>query len=138
MAVKCPSCDATFEPSELLPCYECGDCGTVFTKDDSADGCSHTCPDCHKFAAKSEQMACPECSDTTEEDQYENVQVWASNGAEMDAGEVPACEYCGATADQPGVTIYDTPSSGVYCCDKDECCIAYVTQNSDEFELVDS
>lgn len=138
MPVKCPSCDATFEIDELGPVYECGDCGEVFGKEDSADGCSHRCPTCQKFASKSDQLACPECNEANDEDQYENVQVWASDGCEMEAVDVPECEYCHAKADEQFVHIYETPTSGTYCCDGSECCVEYIRQNGSEFELVDS
>lgn len=59
MTTFCPECEA--EIVELTKLYECGSCGEVFGRDDSADGDSNRCPQCNKFAALSEQVQCPEC-----------------------------------------------------------------------------
>lgn len=72
--LKCPSCEAVFEESELQNTYNCTACGTEFTRGDSADGDSNRCPDCNKFAALSDNKACPECEDVHEESEFEEVE----------------------------------------------------------------
>lgn len=52
----CPGCD-TVNEGDKLALYECGDCGTTFTRDNSADGSSNRCPDCNKFAASTGNSA---------------------------------------------------------------------------------
>lgn len=60
----CPSCEKGWEDSdELEPIYECGSCGSIFNRDNSADGGSNRCPDCNKFAAKLYDHGCPDCGD---------------------------------------------------------------------------
>ena len=59
---KCQECDEVTENvDELITLYECGNCGTIFSKEDSYDGCSHKCPDCGKFSSKLTEEGCPEC-----------------------------------------------------------------------------
>lgn len=74
--MKCPDCDNFSEPGETLTLYECGNCGTVFTQDGSADGASNRCPDCNKFAAKKTDDGCPEC----EEGECEAVMAHQEDG----------------------------------------------------------
>jgi DNA-directed RNA polymerase subunit RPC12/RpoP len=52
-------CDLQEDNGGVL--YECGDCGTRYNRDNSADGGSHRCPDCNKFGAKTGETACIEC-----------------------------------------------------------------------------
>jgi len=62
MAYKCQECGALSEDvGEAL--YECGNCGTRFNRDNSADGGSHKCPDCNKFSSKVADFSCVECED---------------------------------------------------------------------------
>lgn len=68
---RCNDCD-TIHDSEAVesagPLYECGDCGTTFTRDNSADGMSNRCSDCNKFAGKLTDVSCPEgCESELEE-----------------------------------------------------------------------
>jgi hypothetical protein len=54
-------CESVVEKPVAL--YECGDCGTVFSPADSADGQSSRCPDCEQPAAKLTDRGCPDCED---------------------------------------------------------------------------
>ena len=64
----CPGCERVFSPdSETESGYECDNCGTQFTRTNSADGSSHRCPDCNKFAHKSDTPFCPDCEEPLEE-----------------------------------------------------------------------
>ena len=79
--LKCQSCDFLFtddSPADVKarfdPAYECGNCGNVFTKDDTENG-DHKCPECSRFAAKcdpDEYLACEECGAAA---QFEEVYV---------------------------------------------------------------
>jgi len=65
-AYICDDCGALVagdEGQDAGPLYECGECGTRYTRDNSADGDSHRCPDCGKFGAKIADHACPECEE---------------------------------------------------------------------------
>jgi DNA-directed RNA polymerase subunit RPC12/RpoP len=62
----CASCEVGYEEDQTETVYECGSCGTTFTRADSADGDSNRCPDCNKFGAKSGERACSECGETVE------------------------------------------------------------------------
>jgi len=64
---KCTSCEQFFDEEELVTMYQCNNCGTVFSKDNSADGVSHRCPDCNKFAAKLHDHGCPDGCEVEEE-----------------------------------------------------------------------
>jgi DNA-directed RNA polymerase subunit RPC12/RpoP len=72
----CPDCgDLDPDNDEPIegPLYECGSCGTRFTRDNSADGVSHRCPDCNKFGSKvGDGEVCPQCE--TEELDNRDVQ----------------------------------------------------------------
>jgi hypothetical protein len=62
----CNGCGALTDADagqEAGPLYECGSCGTRFTREGSADGEGHRCPDCGKFGAKLEDHCCPECDE---------------------------------------------------------------------------
>ena len=67
IAWRCEGCEAEFTDEDADqgqgPLYECGECGTQFTRDNSADGDSNRCPDCNKFGAKMADLACPECGE---------------------------------------------------------------------------
>lgn len=62
---KCESCDEILEEGSAIevPLYECGSCGTIFNRDNSADGDSHRCPDCNKFGSKVSDTSCSECQE---------------------------------------------------------------------------
>lgn len=62
---RCDECDHEVEEAELeeQPLYECDSCSSNFTRDNSADGCSHRCPECNKFGRKISDYACPECNE---------------------------------------------------------------------------
>ena len=73
---KCLSCDViTLEDgNEPIKLYECGNCGTIFSRENSADGDSHRCPDCLKFASVLRaDGGCPECQESELEDETD---VW--------------------------------------------------------------
>lgn len=57
--------------------YECGECGTVFDRENSADGNSQKCPDCNKLAAKLTAHGCPDCQ---EEDGCKEVMAVDADG----------------------------------------------------------
>lgn len=64
---QCAECEAFAEDESEEKKYECGSCGTEFTRDNSADGDSNRCPDCNKFAGKLYDNTCPECEDGEQE-----------------------------------------------------------------------
>lgn len=55
-------CDPTTDEPES-PLYECGQCGTSFNRDGSADGAGSRCPDCNRFAARVADLACADCGE---------------------------------------------------------------------------
>lgn len=59
----CADCEEFTGDEPDGPLYECGDCGTVFNRDNSYDGDSNRCPDCRKFSAKIADFACPNCGE---------------------------------------------------------------------------
>ena len=61
-ALRCDSCDEISPAGDdlLQTLYECGECGTRYTQDASADGDSNRCPDCNRFGARVGD-ACPAC-----------------------------------------------------------------------------
>jgi len=65
---KCPSCDRVFDSNEydeLVKLYECGNCGVVFTRENSYRGDNHQCPECMKFSTVlTPDSGCPDCGDT--------------------------------------------------------------------------
>lgn len=69
---RCESCERTYENEEVTeagPLYECGNCGTVFNRANSANE-NHQCPDCNKFGSRmgDEDWSCPEgCEELPEE-----------------------------------------------------------------------
>ncbi len=68
---KCMECqEVSGEPGDG-PLYECGDCGTKFTRNTSADGSSHRCPDCNRFSSRAADLSCGEC----EEGEVEEVVI---------------------------------------------------------------
>jgi DNA-directed RNA polymerase subunit RPC12/RpoP len=89
-AYKCQDCD---EISEEVggPVYECGNCGTQFTREGSADGMSHRCPDCGKFGSKVAEQSCTSC-----------------DGGEVEQIEASQCSKCG--------TLYEDETSAEDCC----------------------
>jgi DNA-directed RNA polymerase subunit RPC12/RpoP len=90
-AYKCVECgEISEEAGDRL--YECGDCGTTFTRENSADGMSHRCPDCSRFAAKVTDQSCVECQ-------------------EGEAEEITAykCPRCGV--------LYEDEEEALSCCE---------------------
>jgi hypothetical protein len=83
---QCEACEAVCDEPDPIALYECGNCGTIFNRDDSADGCSHKCPDCNKFASKLGDVSCPDCGKGPVED---------------DTG--PYCEVCDKWIEDAGV-----------------------------------
>lgn len=60
---RCTDCEALSEEGSGEPLYECGDCGTRFTREESQTGDSHKCPDCGKWSAKVADDVCEECGE---------------------------------------------------------------------------
>ena len=60
-AYRCDSCDEIWDETLGEPLYECGECGTIFSRSNSADGGSHRCPQCNRFAGKLADDGCIEC-----------------------------------------------------------------------------
>lgn len=58
----CDGCDHVEEDAPESPLYQCGSCGTSFTREGSYDNDSNRCPDCRKFAAKEAEFGCPSCT----------------------------------------------------------------------------
>jgi hypothetical protein len=97
--IKCPKCEVEIEKPESedklwcvnceeakdegVKLYECGDCGTIFSSENSADGCGHSCPDCNKWGHTLVENGCPDCEG---EDELEERKVY----------ECPECgeEFC--------------------------------------------
>lgn len=91
----CLNCEEVMDDSNVEednPLYECGSCGTVFSRFDSADGDSHRCPDCGKFGSKLGDIACPECGE-----------------GELEAVTLLQCEVCG------GYHIHGDPQNDDEC-----------------------
>ena len=63
----CEECGEVSENMPTEPLYECGNCGTIFSKSGSADGSSHQCPDCSKFSSKI-GLACEFCESAIAEE----------------------------------------------------------------------
>lgn len=62
VAYWCDECERHHTQEEVTdsgPLYECGNCGTVFTRANSAND-NHQCPDCNKFGSKLADFSCPE------------------------------------------------------------------------------
>lgn len=60
----CQECGEESDDFLEEPLYECGSCGTVFTRSNSADGDSHRCPDCGKMSSRISQHSegvCEQC-----------------------------------------------------------------------------
>ena len=65
---QCDSCEHVFyDYDSYSPLYECGECGTVFNRDNSFDGSGHNCPDCGKFGSRIDDVSCPECGEQCSE-----------------------------------------------------------------------
>jgi len=89
-AYKCQSCEELVREEAVdpgNPLYECNNCGTVFSRNNSLNGESHQCPDCNKFASKIAEAACPECEEG-DLDQIEAVED--EEGNLVEAGEETA------------------------------------------------
>lgn len=66
----CDDCDEDLDEDATIR-YECGRCGTEFTRED-ADG--HRCPDCGSFGSRVDGNACPHCETEVEEVEPEEEQ----------------------------------------------------------------
>lgn len=62
----CPGCNLPAEELDLEPIYECGGCGEIFSRSNSADGDSHKCPGCNKFSTKVTDEGCANCGEELE------------------------------------------------------------------------
>jgi DNA-directed RNA polymerase subunit RPC12/RpoP len=67
IAWRCAGCDAEFTDADADQgqgaLYECGECGSPFSRGNSADGDSNRCPECNHFGSKLAEFACPECNE---------------------------------------------------------------------------
>jgi predicted RNA-binding Zn-ribbon protein involved in translation (DUF1610 family) len=67
IAWRCAGCDAELTDAETDQdqgaLYECGSCGSSFSRANSADGESNRCAECGHFGAKLADLACPECGE---------------------------------------------------------------------------
>ncbi|MHC1767932.1 MAG: DNA N-6-adenine-methyltransferase [Verrucomicrobiia bacterium] len=60
----CEACQSEFDTTdECQTLYECMGCGSMFTKESSADGCSHRCSGCNRFGSKVSDSGCPACNE---------------------------------------------------------------------------
>jgi DNA-directed RNA polymerase subunit RPC12/RpoP len=67
----CDECDRYHtqeQAEEGGPLYECGNCGTTFTRTNSAND-NHQCPDCNKFGSKLADVSCPDGNETEMDEQ---------------------------------------------------------------------
>ena len=121
-AYVCEECDKIIPVDQTGPAlYECGNCGAVFNRDNSADGDSHRCPDCGKFSGKIEDESCDECTGgaISEADAWECPEcetLYATEDAARECCPDPdplfACPQCGAE--------YDTEQEAQDCANEDE------------------
>jgi uncharacterized C2H2 Zn-finger protein len=75
---KCTNCDTLWaDEPEYVVLYECGDCGEIFSRENSYTGDGHQCPSCHKFSAKLTDRGCPDCQE-----------------GEVEGEELHQCEIC--------------------------------------------
>jgi DNA-directed RNA polymerase subunit RPC12/RpoP len=67
IAWRCVSCGAELTNAEADqgqgPLYDCGSCGSTFSRARSANRDSNRCPDCNHFGAKVAELACAECGE---------------------------------------------------------------------------
>lgn len=89
---RCVECGAVMEEACKEPLYECGECFTLFVRENSADGVSNRCLYCDKFARKLSDTSCPECKE-----------------GELERVELYACGICGR--------LYDDRNQAEECCD---------------------
>jgi len=81
---RCLGCEDLFSEDDVDVddrLYECGECGSVFTLYNSADGDGNRCPECMRFSARvhdASGIPCPNCSE-----------------AELEEVELECCESCG-------------------------------------------
>jgi len=66
-AFYCENCEQVVAIDDTTRVYECGSCGTTFTKEDSYDGDSNRCLDCAKWGHIYIENACPDCGESSEE-----------------------------------------------------------------------
>jgi DNA-directed RNA polymerase subunit RPC12/RpoP len=64
-AYKCTDCEMVFAFGDEgdSPLYECGECGSRYNRDMSADGNSNRCPDCNLFGARVAWHSCLDCGE---------------------------------------------------------------------------
>lgn len=79
-AYLCQDCGHLSEEANPAALYECGNCGTVFNRDNSADQDSNKCPDCNKFSSKLAE----ECCDSCEQGIVEEVQAVRNADGELE------------------------------------------------------
>lgn len=91
----CPNCAEVFtEEPELTTLYECGNCGTTFSKEDEG---SNRCPDCNKFAAKQDDGGCPECAEAWEG--FDAETRYQHEGCDEYHGSTEEAQACAAGED---------------------------------------
>lgn len=54
----CSECGEEFIEDPEVTLYECGECGDIWSKEDTG---SHRCENCNKFAGVLTHSGCPEC-----------------------------------------------------------------------------
>lgn len=65
---KCSGCNTVLEDvSDQTALYECPDCGSNFTRNNSSNGMSHNSPCCHRFGTKIADYGCDDCDQEFEE-----------------------------------------------------------------------
>ena len=90
---KCMECEEISEDAgDQL--YECGNCGIMFIRGNSADGASHRCPDCNKFSSKVADRSCVDC----EEGEVEEITGY----------KCPSCE-----------TVHEDKDEARNCCQRE-------------------
>lgn len=116
-AYRCTECQEISEESHG-PVYECGSCGTTFSKEDEG---SHRCPDCNKFAGKladdsidcgcnaeAEELmvyACEDCDDLVPDDEAKAHECGVAAAPAPVAEAKPPFAVGQRVRVRPGVTI---------------------------------
>ena len=93
----CDECDAYSEETGGN-LYECGECGTFFTRATSAND-NHQCPDCSRFGSRTGEQGCVECGEGAVE-QLPAAECLDCGEIVEDTDDQGLCDDCAADADR--------------------------------------